>query len=67
MDIRASTPELMNLQTKLRSFYEMAAECNNHCVKKYDQKNLNTDEQDCVFTCYNKQQRILESLNAKLK
>ena len=54
MDTRASTPELMKLQTSLRFFYEQAAQCNNHCVKTYDTKALNNDERECVTTCFSK-------------
>ena len=54
MDIRASNPDLMRLQTELRFFYDQAQECNNHCVKSYDTKNLDNAERQCVQTCFSK-------------
>ena len=66
MDTRASTPELMKLQTSLRFFYDAAAQCNNHCVKTYDTKALNNDERECVTTCFSKQMQIYDSLNRSI-
>ena len=40
MDVRAANPELMTMQTQLRFFYDLALECNSHCVKDYDAKAL---------------------------
>ena len=54
MDIRADTPALMNKQTQMRFFYDLALECNNHCVKDYEQKALDNAERACVTTCYKK-------------
>lgn len=66
MDTRANTPELMSLQTQLRYFYDLAHQCNNHCVKNYDTKNMDNEERECVTTCYKKQMIAFKSLQDTL-
>ena len=55
MDVRASNPELVNFQTSLRFFYDLAGQCNDHCVKDYKNKSLDNNERECVTTCFAKQ------------
>jgi len=66
MDTRASNPDLVNLQSKLRMFYELAAQCNDHCVKTYNSKALDDNEVECVKTCYKKQMNVYDSLTKNL-
>ena len=54
MDSNAQTPELMTIQTQLRYFYQLAQQCNEHCVSNYETKNLDNEERACVETCYKK-------------
>ena len=55
MDSRANTADMMDLQAKLRFFYESAMECNMQCVSTYSSKNLDNQEAACVEACANKQ------------
>ena len=55
MDSHAITPDQMNLQSSLRFFHELAAECNTQCITDYQNKNLDNDEKACVKTCFKKQ------------
>ena len=64
MDTRASDPGLMNLQTNLRYFYELAHQCNSKCVTNFDSKNLDNEERACVQTCYQKQMNLYKSLKS---
>ena len=67
MDIRANNAELMNHQTKLRFFYDLAGQCNEHCVKDYKEKSLTTEEKDCVTSCFAKQTQIYAQLTDRLE
>ena len=66
MDSNAQTPELMTMQTQLRYFYQLAQQCNEHCVSNYDTKNLDNEERACVETCYKKQMTAFRSLQTAL-
>jgi len=57
MDSRATSPELMNMQTQMRFFFDLALECNQRCVSSYDSKNLDGDETACVKSCFNQQKQ----------
>lgn len=54
MDSRAITPELMNFQSQMRFFYDLALECNQNCVTSYNSKNLDNAEKECVVACFKK-------------
>ena len=55
MDSRANTPELIQVQSQLRFFYNLAQECNQQCVTNFESKNLGDEERDCISACFKKQ------------
>ena len=64
MDTHATTPTLINMQSQLRFFNDLALECNNRCVANFDSKNLDNDERACVKSCFKKQKHWNDKFQA---
>lgn len=58
MDSHANTPESMDLQAKLRFFYDGALDCTMSCVSTYNSKNLDNSELACIEACAKKQMKM---------
>lgn len=56
----------LDLQTTERYLFEAASECNDHCVKSFDSKDLLLSEKNCIQACFSKQMIVLNSLSANL-
>ncbi len=56
----------IDMETTQKYLFEAAAECNEHCVKSFDSKDLVLSEKNCIQACFSKQMIVINSLSANL-
>ena len=61
MDSYATTPQLMNMQSQMRFFNDLALQCGQKCVSEYESKSLSLPERTCVETCFKAKQKWNDS------
>ena len=58
----AENQKFINFQASARYFFDTASQCFDHCVTKFDTKDLDVNEKNCVNNCFTKQMVVYGSL-----
>jgi len=54
--------KFIDFQASTKYFFDSAAQCFTHCVKDFNDKELNASERTCVNECFTKQMVVYGSL-----
>ena len=57
----------VDFQASTRFFFDTSSACFDHCVKTFNQKELDMNEKECVNSCFTKQMVVYGSMVQSLE